>query len=177
MTRRAFIHTGAALSAAAQASKGSASDKIAIGMIGTGARSQELMQVILKLTQKAEIVGVVDAYKGRVERALDRTCGRAKAYPNYHDLLAQKSIDAVVVATPDHWHRRIILDAIAAGKDVYSEKPMTYRCSEGVEIIHAARAAGRIVQVGSQGVSSDSDRKAKDLILSGKLGKVTMIRA
>jgi predicted dehydrogenase len=135
------------------------------------------MQSILQRPQDAEIVGVVDAYKGRVERALDRTGGRAKAYPDYHELLAQKSIDAVVVATPDHWHRRIILDAIAAGKDVYSEKPMTYRCSEGVEIIQAARTAGRIVQVGSQGVSSDSDRKAKDLILSGKLGKVTMIRA
>ena len=177
MTRRAFIHTGAALSAAAQASKGSASDKITIGMIGTGARAQELMQAILKRPQDAEIVGVVDAYEGRVERAVERTGGRAKVYGNYHDLLAQKSIDAVVVATPDHWHSRIILDAIAAGKDVYSEKPMTYRASEGGEIINAARAAGRIVQVGSQGVSSISNRQAKDLIVSGKLGKVTMIRA
>jgi len=177
MTRRNFIHAGAALTAAAHVSKASPGDKIAVGVIGTGARAQELMQSILQRPQDAEIVGVVDAYKGRVERALDRTGGRAKAYPDYHELLAQKSIDAVVVATPDHWHRRIILDAIAAGKDVYSEKPMTYRCSEGVEIIQAARTAGRIVQVGSQGVSSNSDRKAKDLILSGKLGKVTMIRA
>jgi predicted dehydrogenase len=178
MTRRKFIHTSAALTAAAQTtSKSSANDKITVGMIGTGARAQELMQAILGRPQEAEIVGVVDAYKGRVERAVDRTGGRAKVYANYHDLLAQKSIDAVVVATPDHWHRRIILDAIAAGKDVYCEKPMTYRASEGVEIINAARSAGKIVQVGSQGVSSDSDRKAKDLILSGKLGKVTMIRA
>ena len=94
-------------------------------MIGTGARSQELMQAILQLPQEAEIVGVVDAYTGRVERAIERTGGRAKAYANYHELLAQKSIDAVVIATPDHWHRHIILDALAAGKDVYSEKPMT----------------------------------------------------
>src|SRR5438093_552371 len=177
MTRRRFIHSGAALTAAAQVSKSSPNGKISVGMIGTGARAQELMQVILKLPQEAEIVGVVDAYKGRVERDIERTSRRAKAYASYHDLLAQKSIDAVVVATPDHWHRRIIMDAIAADKDVYSEKPMTYRSSEGVEIVNAARAAGRIVQVGSQGVSSDSDRKAKDLILSGKLGKVTMIRA
>jgi predicted dehydrogenase len=177
MTRRTFIHTSAALSAAAQTSKGSAGDKITIGMIGTGARAQELMQAILKKPQEAEIVGVVDAYKGRVERAVERTEGRAKVYGNYHDLLAQKSIDAVVVATPDHWHSRIILDAIAAGKDVYSEKPMTYRASEGGEIINAAREAGRIVQVGSQGVSSISNRQAKDLIVSGRLGKVTMIRA
>src|SRR5882724_12313579 len=155
MTRRSFIHTGAALTAAAQGSKASPNDKISVGVIGTGARAQELMQSILKLPKEAEIVGVVDAYKGRVERAIDRTGGRAKAYASYHDLLAQKSIDAVVVATPDHWHRRIILDAIAAGKDVYSEKPMTYRSSEGPEIIRAAQSAGRIVQVGSQGVSSD----------------------
>jgi predicted dehydrogenase len=177
MTRRTFIHTGAALTAAGKAAKGSANAKITVGMIGTGARSHELMQALLKRPQDAEIVAVVDAYKGRVERAVERTGGRAKVFANYHDLLAQKSIDAVVIATPDHWHSRIILDAIAAGKDVYCEKPMTYRASEGVEIINAARAAGRIVQIGSQGVSSDSDRKAKELILAGKLGKVTMIRA
>src|SRR5204862_5787063 len=104
----------------------------------------ELLQVILNLPNEAEIVAVVAAYKGRVERAIERTGGRAKAYATHHDLLADKSIDAVVMATPDHLHRRIILDAIAAGKDVYSEKPMTYRSSEGIEIINAARAAGRI---------------------------------
>ena len=175
MTRRGFLYSGAAL--AAQASKASPNDRINVGIIGTGARAQELMQAILQRRQTAEIVGVVDAYRGRLERAIERTDGRAKAYPNYHDLLAQKSIDAVFVATPDHWHSRIILDAIAAGKDVYSEKPMTYRASEGVEIIRAARSAGRIVQVGSQGVSTGAERKAKELITSGKLGKVTMIRA
>jgi predicted dehydrogenase len=175
MTRRGFLYSGAAL--AAQAPKASPNDKINVGIIGTGARAQELMQAILKRPQTAEIVGVVDAYRGRLERAIERTDGRAKAYPNYHDLLAQKSIDAVFVATPDHWHSRIILDAIAAGKDVYSEKPMTYRASEGVEIIRAARTAGRIVQVGSQGVSTGAERKAKELIATGKLGKVTMIRA
>src|SRR5437899_1546035 len=92
MTRRRFIHSGAALTAAAQVSKSSPNGKISVGMIGTGARAQELMQVILKLPQEAEIAGVVDAYKGRVERALERTSGRAKAYASYHDLLAQKSI-------------------------------------------------------------------------------------
>ena len=142
MTRRNFIHAGTALTAAAQASKASPNGKISVGVIGTGARAQELMQSILQRPQDAEIVGVVDAYTGRVERALERTGGRAKAYPDYHELLAQKSIDAVVVATPDHWHRRMILDAIAAGKDVYSEKPMTYRCSEGLEIIQRGACGG-----------------------------------
>src|SRR5579862_5969280 len=171
MTRRNFINASAALAASSAAASPSA--KITVGMIGTGARSQELMQALLQRPAEVEIVGLVDAYAGRVERAAERTGGRAKVYQNHHDLLAQKSIDAVFVATPDHWHHRIILDAIAAGKDVYSEKPMTFRASEGGEIISAARAAGRIVQVGSQGVSSISNRQAKDLIVSGKLGKVT----
>jgi predicted dehydrogenase len=120
---------------------------------------------------------VCDAYSGRVERAIDRTNGRARAYPNYRELLAQKDIDAVVVATPDHWHKQMILEALRSGKDVYSEKPLTYRSSEGKEIIKAARAAERIVQVGSQGVSSDTQRKAKEMIQAGKLGKITLIRA
>src|SRR5438128_250103 len=98
MTRRNFIQSGAALTAAAQLGKGSPNGKTTVGMIGTGARAQELMQVILKLPEQAEIVGVVDAYKGRVERAISRTGGRAKAYADHHDLLEDKSIDAVVVA-------------------------------------------------------------------------------
>jgi predicted dehydrogenase len=100
-----------------------------------------------------------------------------KAYKTYPDLLADKSIDAVVVAAPDHWHHRMVLDSIQAAKDVYCEKPLTYRSSEGVEIAAATRAAGRIVQVGSQGMSSPLQRKAREIIQSGKLGKVTMIRA
>jgi len=120
---------------------------------------------------------VVDAYSGRVERAIDRTNGRAKAYATHHDLLADKSIDAVVVAAPDHWHKAIILEALKAGKDVYSEKPLTYRASEGVEIIEAVRQSGRVLQVGSQGMSGRTQQTAKEWIRSGKLGKITMIRA
>lgn len=175
MTRRNFVQTSAAL-AAAQVVKAAPSERITVGMIGTGARAQELMQAIQK-NPGTEIVAVVDAYKGRVERAIDRTGGRAKPFRTHHDLLADKSIDAVVVATPDHWHRQIILESLRAGKDVYSEKPLTYRSSEGLEIIQTARTAERIVQVGSQGVSSQVGQKAKELILSGKLGKITMIRA
>ena len=134
------------------------------------------MEALLQLPGN-EIVGVVDAYKGRLERALDRVGGRAKVYPGYREILADKSIDAVVVVTPDHWHRRMVLDAIAAGKDVYCEKPLTYRSPEGVEIVQAANAAGRIVQVGSQGMSSELQRKARAMIRAGKLGQVTLVRA
>ncbi len=173
MNRRNFLTTAAALAAQAKAAP---NDRITVGVIGCGARAHELMQAIQE-NPGTEIVGVVDAYKGRVERAIDRTQGRAKPFRTHHDLLADKSIDAVVVATPDHWHKTIILEALAAGKDVYSEKPMTYQASDGKEIIQAAQSRGRIVQVGSQGVSSQYQRTAKEMIRAGKLGRVTMIRA
>ena len=103
--------------------------------------------------------------------------GRAKVYDDYQQLLADQSIDAVVIATPDHWHRTMVLDALKAGKDVYCEKPLTYTSPEGLEIIRIAESSGRILQVGSQGVSSSLQQKARELIQSGKLGQVTMIRA
>lgn len=173
-TRRDFLKGSAAFTAAASAAP--ANDRIEIGVIGCGARSQELIEALLA-HPRAEIVGVADAYQGRVERAIERTRGRAKAYPDYRELLARKSVQAVVVATPDHWHSTMVLDAIRAGKDVYCEKPLTYRSSEGPEIIAAAKSAGRMVQVGSQVMSGAAYQKAKDLIGSGRLGRVTMIRA
>src|SRR5215216_3241379 len=130
MTRRELIQTGAALSATTRISKGSPNGKITVGMIGAGARAHQLMQALQQRKEETEITGVVDAYTGRVERAIERTGGRAKAYKTYQDLLADKSIDAVFISTPDHWHTRMILDALAAGKDIYAEKPMTYRSSE-----------------------------------------------
>jgi predicted dehydrogenase len=176
LSRRNFLQTGVALTAASQVARTAPGDRITVGVIGTGARAQELIEAIKKHPQ-AEIVAVVDAYKGRIERAIDRTGGHAKARRDYREVLADKSVDAVVVATPDHWHKRIIVDAVHAGKDVYTEKPMTYRSSEGLEIIRAARETGRIVQVGSQGMSSLEQRRAKEMIQGGKLGKVTIIRA
>jgi predicted dehydrogenase len=176
VTRRNFMQTGAALAAAPQATR-AANDRVQVGVIGAGARSHELMQALLHWRQDSEITGVVDAYKGRVERALERTRNSAKPYRDYQALLADKSIDAVLIVTPDHWHRGMVLEAIKSGKDVYCEKPLTFRSSDGVEIMRAARQGERIVQVGSQGVSSVTQQAARDMIRSGKLGKVTMIRA
>jgi predicted dehydrogenase len=177
LTRRNFLESGAALAAVAAPRRTSAAnDRVQVGVIGTGARAHELIAA-LQQHETAEIVAVVDAYKGRVERAIERTNGRAKPYKSYQDILADKSIDAVLVVTPDHWHRRMVMDAIQAGKDVYCEKPLTFTSAEGVEIAQAARSAGRIVQVGSQGMSSQTQRKAKEMIRAGSLGKVTIIRA
>jgi predicted dehydrogenase len=176
LSRRNFLQAGALVAAAAPAVRAAPNERITVGVIGTGARAQELMESLQQHPQ-AEIVAVVDAYQGRLERAVQRTKGRAKIYKTHQDLLALKSIDAVVIATPDHLHKTIIIDALRAGKDVYCEKPMTYRSSEGPEIIAAARIGERMMQVGSQGVSSDVQRKAKEMIRAGRLGRITMIRA
>ena len=176
LSRRNFMQAGAALAAAQGNRSLSANDRIQVGVIGCGARSHELMHALMQLPQ-AEIVAVVDAYKGRVERALDRVGGKAKSFKDYREVLAQPSIDAVLVVTPDHWHKQMVLDAIKAQKDVYCEKPLTYRSAEGVEIIEAAQSAKRIVQVGSQGMSSPIQKKAREIIQAGKIGKVTLIRA
>lgn len=171
-SRRAFI-AGALASAGAPAS---VNDRVQVGVIGCGARSHELMRHLLT-AGGAEITAVCDAYQGRMERAVDRVGGKARKVATYQEILADKSIDAVLVVSPDHWHKTMVLDAISAGKDVYCEKPLTFRSAEGLEVIRAAKAAGRIVQVGSQGVSSALQQEARRMIQSGKLGKVTMIRA
>jgi len=175
MTRRSLIQAAGVAPLMGQAGTAK-NDRVQVGMIGTGARAQELMQALQALPG-VEIVAVVDAYQGRVQRAIERTDGRAKAYANYHELLAQPSIDAVVVASPDHWHRQMVVDAVNAGKDVYCEKPLTYATADGIEIIRAARERQRIVQVGSQGMSSTVQQKAKEMIRAGRLGRVTIIRA
>jgi len=165
------------LAATPAAARPAPSDRITVGVIGTGARGQELMDALQQHPQ-AEIVGLVDAYKGRLDRAVSRVKGGgAKVYPTHHELLGEKSIDAVVVAIPDHLHKGVVVDALRAGKDVYCEKPMTYTAAEGLEIIAAAGAGKRIVEVGSQGPSSDLERKAKEVIRAGSLGRITMIHA
>src|SRR5437667_10411900 len=101
-----------------------ASDKVTVGMIGVGARAQELMQAIMTLPG-TEIVGVCDAYKGRTDRAVARTKGRAKVYKDYKELLADKSIDTVVNATTDHWPATTAIDAVRAAKAQSNEQPTT----------------------------------------------------
>src|SRR5262245_48568149 len=113
VSRRNFIQTGVALSATPAPA---ANDRVQIGVIGTGARSHELMNALL-LHPSCEIVAVADAYTGRVERALDRVKGRARAYKDYREIVADKSIDAVLCVTPDHWHKTIVVDAMRGGKD------------------------------------------------------------
>jgi predicted dehydrogenase len=152
-------------------------DRVDLGFIGFGIRGNILLEAA-KETQQANLVEVCDCYQGHLERAKERTDGKiATNFANYKKLLDRKDIDAVLVATPDHWHQRIVLDALSAGKDVYIEKPMTYRIEDGPSFIQSAQEHKRIVQVGSQWVSSEQHKKAREIVMSGKLGKVTKVTA
>jgi predicted dehydrogenase len=154
-----------------------ANDRIQVGIIGVGARVQSGVLQSAMAQPGVEIVGVCDAYRGRVARAIERTKGRARDYGDYRSLLADESIDAVIIATPDHWHKDQTIEALAAGKDVYLEKPMTLTIDEGPEIIAAAEKSGRILQIGSNGMSSRLQQTAREIVKSGKLGRITLIRA
>jgi predicted dehydrogenase len=187
LSRREFLARsakgGAAVAAAARAPMAfiappdSANARLQLGIIGVGARVQSGLLESAMSVPGVEVVGVCDAYKGRVQRAISRTNGRAKDYGDWKALLADKSIDAVIVATPDHWHRTQVVEALRAGKHVYVEKPMTLVVEDGPPMIAAAKESGRVLQVGSQGISSKTEETARDIIRSGRLGKVTMIRA
>ena len=192
MTRRDFIRrsaTGVAsaglllnglpvpLEATPLPKPASASDRVGVGFIGAGIRGHILMDAA-KQAGQADLLCVCDCYQGHLDRAKERTDGKIESiFAQYKKLLERKDVDAVVIATPDHWHLQIVLDALAAGKDVYIEKPMTHRIEDGPKMIAAATRHNRIVQVGSQWISSAQHKKAKEIVQSGKLGKVTKITA
>jgi predicted dehydrogenase len=171
----AIVHVLGGEAAAAQAV--SANDRIQVGIIGVGARVQSGVLQAAVAVPGVEVVGVCDAYKGRVTRAQERLGAQAKDYGDWRALLADKSIDAVIIATPDHWHREQTVAALAAGKDVYLEKPMTLAIDEGPEMYAAAEKSGRILQIGSNGMSSKLQQTAREIIQSGKLGAIHLIRA
>ncbi|UFH57153.1 Gfo/Idh/MocA family protein [Spirosoma sp. KNUC1025] len=124
-----------------------------------------------------ELAGICDLYTGRLENAKETFGNTLFTTCNYKELLARKDIDAVIIATHDVWHARITLDALAAGKHVYCEKPMVYKISQGYPVIAAAKKAGKVLQVGSQRVSSIGYAKAKELLAAGEIGRLNMVNA
>src|SRR5467141_3492871 len=119
-----------------------------------------------------EVVAVADLYDGRLTRAQEIWGKQLFITRDYREILARPDVDAVIVATPDHWHRRVAVDAMKAGKDVYLEKPMVQNLEEGLVLIDAARATNRILQVGSLRVSSIVYQKAKELYNAGAIGEL-----
>jgi len=173
---RGALGAGLALSAAHWNDVRGANDRVRLGVIGTGARGQEVMRWFQK-EPEIEVVALCDCYAKLLEQALAKTEGKAKAYTDYRALLESRDVDAVLIATPDHWHKQMAVDACNAGKDVYIEKPLTFSIDEGHEIIRAVKSSNRVLQVGLQQRSGEHYLEAKqEYVDKGKLGKITLVR-
>lgn len=169
MDRRLFL--AGALGAAG---KLSANDKPTYGLIAAGGRGRYLSRNFTKLG--AQCVAVCDVYEPYLGLALQDTPD-AKTYRYHEELLQQTGIDFVVCAGPDHWHMPHLLDSLKAGKDVYTEKPLSYSLKESAQMVEAVRKSGKVVQVGMQRRSAESIMKAKKVVDDGTLGRITMVKA
>ena len=166
---------GRSLSAASSRRILGANDRIGVGLIGCGVRGLGVGAYV-RQAGGAEIRGVTDAYVPRRERAAEEFGETATSITNYGDLLERNDIDAVVIATPDHWHAPMCTEAVQAGKDVYLEKPVTHRLEEGDALVRAVEESGRVVATGTQQRSWSHFLEAKELIEQGVLGRVTYVR-
>ena len=181
ITRRDFLKetavagaTAAVLGGLAPARVLGANDKIRVGAMGTGGRCQYLMK-IFKDNPSVDLVAVCDVYGPHRDKALKIAGPDAKSYLDYHELLDRKDIDAVIIGSPDHWHKQMLIDAVHAGKDAYLEKPIMHSIEEGVEMVRAVEESKRIVQTGTQQRSWPHWIMGKQIIDSGKLGKITFV--
>lgn len=151
-------------------------DTIQIGLIGAGGMGQGDATYATQLPG-VKLVAACDVYSGRLDRCKERWGSDILATKDYREVLDRKDIDAVIIATPDHWHARITKEALMAGKDVYCEKPMVQKIEEGQGVVDAMQKSGRILQIGSQYASSLVFQKAKMLLAEGAIGKLNMVEA
>ncbi len=185
-TRRHFLQVSGAAGVFASAAAAevpspvrqvtSANDRIRIATIGFGGMGMGDTRFAVNVPG-VELAAVCDVYDGRMNRAREVYGNQVFTTRDYREVLARGDIDAVVVATPDHWHARICIDALNAGKHVYCEKPMVKSIAEGGAVIDAQARSRKVFQVGSQYVSSLVYQKARDLIKAGALGEINMVEA
>jgi predicted dehydrogenase len=183
IARRDFVKTGAAAAGAAavyhrnvHARIIGANDRVNLASIGVGGRGYGVMRWAMevgKASQPAQVVAVCDVYRKRVNKAKE-TSGAEFAALDYREVIARKDVDAVIIATPDHWHAPMAIEAMKAGKDVYCEKPMTRTVEEAKRFYEAQKATNRVVQIGSQTTSSDQWWKARKAIQDGMIGQLLM---
>jgi predicted dehydrogenase len=164
MTRRNLIASSSAavLTAASTSRILGANDRMSIALVGCGARGNLLLPIFQKLN-RTPLAAVCDLYRTRAEKSQTLAPG-AKLFGDHRKVLEMSGLDAVIVATPDHWHAPIAIDALSAGKHVYVEKPLTFCMEEGPRIIHAARVNERICQVGAQQRSGTHSRERPNFI-------------
>ena len=187
LSRRNFIQGTAAagvaatvIGAPAPSRAYGANERIRIGFIGPGGRGfGSHVKTLCKLREagvNVDLTAVSDVYSVQqdkvVEHILKSTGLQAKRYENYEDLLADKNVDAVCIATPDHWHAKQTIDAMKAGKHVYCEKPMTHTIDEALNVVATWKATGKVMQVGVQSTSLPVWDKCRELIQEGLIGKL-----
>jgi predicted dehydrogenase len=175
--RRTFLTTASGLAIgtrlAASRAQG-ANDRIRIGIIGTGGRARGLMNQ-LKTLPGTEITAICDVYEPRLLQAAGIAGPAAVKVADYRRMLDDPAIDAVLIGTPDHWHKTMTLDAVAAGKDVYVEKPVSHTLEEGAEMVKVIEASNRVVQTGTQQRTWEHWMLGKQIVDSGKLGQITFV--
>jgi len=180
LTRREFTKAGAAatvgLTAAQYARAQGANERVRLGVIGVANRGGQLISAFLN-HEDCEIAALCDVQKSTLDAAASRLDGKPTTYGDFRKLIDSKELDAVVVATPDHWHAIQTVNACDAGKDVYVEKPLSITVFEGRRMVEAARRNKRVVQVGMQRRSGKIYGKARELVSSEGIGKVTVCRA
>src|SRR5579863_3890735 len=191
LSRREFLRTGAqgALLTSAWPAAGvtlsgagagisafSANDQVQLALIGAGNQGQGDTKTALQVPG-VKLVAAADCYDGRLTHCRELWGKNLFTTRDYREILTRSDVDAVLIATPDHWHKQAAIEAMEAGKDVYLEKPMIHVYSDGPEIIACARKTSRILQVGSQRVSSKVYEKARELLQAGTIGKLNVINA
>jgi predicted dehydrogenase len=178
LERRTFLKTaGAGATLAASVLGGAPAEpagKIRLGFIGLGRMGRASLGICQKIPD-CEVAALCDVFQPNLELA-KQMAPQAKTYHDFRDLLAAKDIDAVNISTPDHWHAYMTVEACKAGKDVYVEKPISVSVEEGRLMVEAARKYNRVVQVGTQQRSGVHFARAREIVRSGRLGKISFVR-
>jgi predicted dehydrogenase len=171
ITRRTALETFGVTLAAGTMLHGAPSETIRLGCIGTGGRCRALMKSLLTIPN-VSIVALSDVRLDALAQAKALAGDKVTTFSDYRKLLDDKTIDAVVIGSPDHWHVPMTIDGVAAGKDVYVEKPLTHSLEEGEKVIQAVRKSKQVVQIGTQQRSMEHIQKAREAVEAGKIGKV-----
>jgi predicted dehydrogenase len=167
---------GAALTALSYRRVLGANDRIRIGVIGTGQRALSLMRRLKELPGNEQVL-ICDVYQPRLEEASALLEGRAKQLRDHRAVLDSRDIDAVVIGSPQHWHKQMLLDALQAGKDTFLEKAVSHSIDEGVEMVKAVEGSKRVVQTGTQQRSWGHYIQGAELVRAGKVGEIRYINA
>jgi predicted dehydrogenase len=152
------------------------SDRVRFGIVGVGMEGSGLLSTAIQLP-RVECIAAADLYDGRHELAREIVGKPIRTTRRYQELLDSKDIDAIIVAVPDHWHKQVVVDALAANKDVYCEKPMSHNPADGLAMVAAAKKTDRLVQIGAQRTSSVLCAKARELYEQGAIGDLNLVEA